>query len=111
MRNASPIPSNEMATPVRMAARRAASAPGFRQSATAATKVAIQRVVMANAMIAHTAVAVGVDTLKWLVIPSPAAATMSTSSTARALAMTVPAHHAGRRQRSKWPMIHAQVTA
>ena len=42
-------------------------------------------------MIDQIAIAVGVETLKWLVVPSAAIATIKTSSTAREMAMNSPA--------------------
>ena len=74
-------------------------------------RVATQRALIENAMIDHSTVLNGLDTLKWLVIPAAAAPTMTTISIASSTALAVPAHQARRCERFSWPISHDQVTA
>ena len=75
------------------------------------TNVATHSVPIEAAMIDHSTVLNGVETLKWLVIPAAAAPVMITSSISRRMALIVPAHHATRCKRCNWPINHDQVTA
>lgn len=104
------MPASAMIAPARMASDRAASPRGLRKSRMLTTKAPAQITLIEKAMIDHRAVASGVETLKWLVVPATAAPTMIASSTARRMTVTVPTHQAMRRPRSSSPMSHAHVT-
>ncbi len=80
IRNATAMPARPSTSPPRMASARAASGSGERQSRAATTRVTSQTTAIEMPMAAHSEVASGEDTLKWLVVPAATAPTMTTIS-------------------------------
>ena len=98
IKKARPIPITATMVPARIARERAGSPRSVRNNCTAVTRANIHTITIMNAITDHSVVASGADTVKWPVVPAPAAPTMMTISLARAMVDTVPIHQASRRR-------------